>query len=81
MLENEEVAVTIFPNPSNNNKVQFMVGREITRSEYNTIEVTDMRGNSIPFQINQYTNELTIDARKGFYFIQILDKVQRVSLL
>jgi hypothetical protein len=81
VLENEEVAVTIFPNPSNNNKVQFMVGREITLSEYNTIEVTDMRGNSIPFQINQYTNELTIDARKGVYFIQILDKVQRVSLL
>lgn len=81
VLKNNDLHVTIFPNPSSTSNLQFAVGREITDAEYSSIEIIDMRGNAIPFLVDKYSNKLTLDARKGVYFIKILDQAQRVILL
>jgi len=81
IIENNTIDVSIYPNPSQDNTVYIDVAKELTNVDYSNIQVIDMAGNSISYHIDRHSNKLKLDARKGVYFIQILNQVQRVVLL
>jgi hypothetical protein len=77
----QTVSITLYPNPSTNGTVTIRSSKPLTDSEIDQIQVIDMNGKKSSFRIDRFYGIISIEDRKGLYFIKILGETKRIILL